>query len=59
MIKFVRKKAQLLFDEEGEAVYVQLSRMAFGEEEALWEHQKAATAAKAAAKVARAEASKE
>ena len=39
-------------------LYKQLSRMAFGEEEALWERQKAATAANAAAKVARAEAAK-
>ena len=51
-------KHQLFFcDEEGEAGYVQLSRMAFGEEEALWDRQKSATAVKAAARVAKSGAS--
>ena len=57
VIKFVINP-KYLFDAEGEAAYVQLSRIASGEEEALWERQKAATAVKAAAKVARAEAAK-
>ena len=57
VIKFVINP-KYLFDAEGEAAYVQLSRMAFGEEESLWERQKAATAAKAAAQVARDEAAK-
>ena len=58
VIKLVRHPEYVFSEEAGEAGYVQLSRRAFDEEETLWERQKVATAAKTAAKAARAAAAK-